>query len=172
MGKYFEYILKEYRRRYTLYSGITAGIFLLQIFHLYWLSTHVVAHRLLDESFFDPNQFWQVIIVIVDYLEIPAIISASFLYLFSLGQSWNKKDFWLLLLLNTQWLHIFWISDEFVESALFATGQGTILPIWLAWIAIFIDYLELPVIYDTVKKFLISLKEESVPVVSDRIFRR
>jgi hypothetical protein len=34
------------------------------------------------------------------------------------------------------------------------------LPIWLAWIAILIDYLELPVIYDTLKKFYQSLRKE------------
>lgn len=33
------------------------------------------------------------------------------------------------------------------------------LPVWLAWIAIFIDYLELPVIYDTIKEFIKALKQ-------------
>jgi hypothetical protein len=36
------------------------------------------------------------------------------------------------------------------------------LPIWLAWIAIGIDYLELPVIYDTLRKFLVSIREQRV----------
>ena len=156
-------IWQKYQQRYSLYSGITTGIFLLQIVHLYWLTTHVVTYRLFGTHFFSPNEFWQFVIIIVDYLEIPAIISTSVLYLYSLGQKFNKKDLILLLLLNTQWLHIFWISDEFVESLFLGGEVATILPFWLAWVAIFIDYLELPVMYDTTRKFVLSLKRELGP---------
>lgn len=151
---------QEYQRKYSLYSGITVGIFLLQIFHLYWMTTHVVSYRLFGASFFSPNDFWQTIIVLVDYLEIPAIISTSILYIYSLRQKWNKKDLILLIFLNTQWLHIFWISDEFVESIFFGGEVMTILPFWLAWVAILFDYLELPVMFDTTKKFIISLRKK------------
>ncbi len=153
-------LLKKYQEKYSLYSfysGITAGVFLLQIFHLYWLTTHVVSFRLFGISLFNPNDFWQFIIVVVDYLEIPAIISTSILYVYALRKNWNKKDLFLLILLNTQWLHIFWISDEFIHDIFFGETAVTILPFWLAWVAIFIDYLELPVMYDTTKKFLNSL---------------
>jgi len=151
-------ILKgNYQRNYTLYSGITTGLFLLQLVHLFWLTTHVVTYKLFGTHFFNPNDFWQFIIILVDYTEIPAIISTSILYLHSLSQKFNKKDFILLLLLNSQWLHIFWISDEFVETIFFSTAAVTILPAWLAWVAIMIDYLELPVMYDTTKKFIKSL---------------
>lgn len=159
MGKYLKYIWQEYNRRYTLYSGITAGIFLLQIVHLYWLATHVITYKILGEHLFEPSELWQFIIIFVDYLEIPAILSASFLYIYSLGQKWNRKDLWLLILLNTQWLHIFWISDEFVESIFTGVATSTILPAWLVWVAIGTDYLELPVMYDTVKKFLSSFSK-------------
>lgn len=157
MNNFFKTLWEKYQQHYSLYTGITTGIFLLQIIHLYWLTTHVVSYRLFGISLFDLNHSWELVIVIVDYLEIPAIISTSFLYFYSLSQKWNKKDLVMLLLLNTQWLHIFWISDEFVETIFFGVGAGTILPLWLAWIAIFIDYLELPVMYDTTKKFLNSL---------------
>lgn len=150
-------IWQAYQKRYRLYSGITAGIFLLQIIHLYWLTTHVVTYKLIGTHFFIPSEFWQFVIIFVDYMEIPAIISTSILYLYSLGKEWNKKDLILLLLLNTQWLHIFWISDEFVESIFLGGAPSTILPFWLAWIAIFVDYLELPVMYDTAKKFIFSI---------------
>ena len=130
---------------------------MLQIVHLYWLTTHVVTYRLFGNHFFNPNEFWQFAIITVDYLEIPAIITTSILYLYSLKQKFSKKDLILLILLNTQWLHIFWISDEFVESIFLGGGISTILPFWLAWVAIFIDYLELPVMYDTTKKFVLSL---------------
>ena len=160
MENFLKNIWIKYKQRYSLYSGITAGIFLLQIVHLYWLTTHVVAYRLIGVHLFNPGEFWQFVIIFVDYLEIPAIISTSILYIYSLGQKFNKKDLFLLLLLNTQWLHIFWISDEFVES-IFMGGQAmTILPFWLAWVAILIDYLELPIMYDSTKKFIISLNKK------------
>lgn len=157
---------QKYKEKYSLYSGITSGIFLLQIIHLYWLTTHVVSYRLFDKVFFQPNEFWQFVIIIVDYLEIPAIIITSILYIFSLSQKWNKKDLILLILLNTQWLHIFWISDEFVKDMFFGDSSSTILPLWLAWVAIMIDYLEIPVMYDTIKKFLGSLSKNKVKEAS------
>lgn len=155
---------EAYKKRYTLYTGITVGVFLLQIIHLYWLATHVITYKILGAHFFNPSEFWQFVIIFVDYFEIPAILSASFLYIYSLKQRWNKKDLWLLILLNTQWLHIFWISDEFVESIFTGVTTSTILPTWLVWVAIGIDYLELPVMYDTFKKFILSLwkKEDNM----------
>lgn len=158
------HFLKNFIKRhnlYSLYSGVTAGVFLLQIIHLYWLTTHVVWFRLFGASLFDPNKLGESIILFVDYLEIPAIISTSLLYIHALKKNWNKKDLFLLILLNTQWLHIFWISDEFVESIFLGGVATTILPAWLAWVAIFIDYLELPVMYDTTKKFLQSVSKKN-----------
>ena len=65
----------------------------------------------------------------------------------------TKKAWLFLLLLNSQWLHLFWITDEIVLETF--TGQALFpIPVWLAWIAISIDYLELPVMYDTVTKTL------------------
>lgn len=160
-GNFFRKIYQFYQKRYTLFSGITSGIFLFQFIHLFWLTTFVVWHRLFGFSIFNPNEFWQLAIIFVDYLEIPAIIATSYLYVHNLLRKYNKKDVFLLILLNTQWLHIFWISDEFVKNV-FVSGQtGTILPVWLAWLAIFIDYLELPVMHDTIKKFIqsVSLKK-------------
>ena len=142
---FFGKILGEYEKRYSLYTGIASGLFLLQIIHLYWLTMHVVLHRAFGIVLFDPGYFLQLAIVFVDYLEIPAILGTSMVYLFSLKQQWNKKDFFLLLLLNTQWLHIFWISDEFVIDMFSRATSATLLPFWLAWVAIGIDYLELPV---------------------------
>lgn len=156
MNNFFKNIWQKYQKRYSLYSGIAAGLFLLQIIHLYWLTTHAVSYRLFGTHFFKPNDFWQLVIIVVDYLEIPAIIVTSLLYIYSLRQKWNKKDLILLILLNSQWLHIFWISDEFVESILIGGEASTILPTWLAWVAIVIDYLELPIMYDATKKFLFS----------------
>lgn len=68
---------------------------------------------------------WEILIVLADYLEIPALISTSLVYLREFRQKFNYKDIWFLLAINAQWLHIFWITDEFVvdqftETALVA----------------------------------------------------
>jgi hypothetical protein len=54
--------------------------------------------------------------------------------------------------LNSQWLHIFWITDQYVSNELAGRAAVSSLPAWLAWVAILIDYLELPVIYDTFRR--------------------
>jgi hypothetical protein len=150
-----------YERHYTLNVGIVGGLFLLQLVHLYWLTTDVVVNRLTGESWFAPTGFVQLLIVVVDYTEIPAILGASLIYVNEVrrGQLWRPLLY--LLLLNSQWLHIFWITDEFViDEFAGESGGGSSLPAWLAWVAILIDYLELPVIYDTIKRFLVAWREE------------
>ena len=141
-----------YERHYALNVGISAFLFMLQLAHLYWLTTDVVAARLFGSSFFNPGPIFETFILIVDYTEIPAIITTSLVYINGLRKQLNAKDALYLLFLNSQWLHIFWITDEFVVERI---GGGSIaaVPVWLAWVAIGIDYLELPVIYDTIKKF-------------------
>ena len=42
------------------------------------------------------------------------------------------------------------------------------LPIWLAYVAILIDYLELPVIYDTVRRLLVTLRDGGLAGVLSR----
>lgn len=144
-------------KRYLTYSGFTTGLFLLQVIHLFWLTTHVVWYKLFGFSIFNPNDFWQFVIIIVDYTEVPALISTSILYILSLRRKFNVKDLIFLILINSQWLHLFWITDEFVEAMFTGAAYASVLPFWLAWVAILIDYLELPVMYDTTKKFIIEL---------------
>lgn len=145
-----------YERNYLLTVGFSTGLFLLQLAHLWWLTSHVVAMRLFAESFFPLHTFWQTLIVIVDYTEIPALLGVSMIYIDSLRKGFNWKSVWMLVLLNSQWLHILWITDEFVLER-FMGGSLVAFPLWLAWVAIAIDYLELPVIYDTLKTFFASL---------------
>jgi len=135
---------------------VAAFLFIWQLIHLYWLTTHVVFLRLFNVSFFGLQGVWQYLIIVVDYTEIPALISTSFVYIFGLTKKFSWKNILFLIFLNSQWLHLFWITDEFVTQQ-FTSASVAILPIWLAWFAIFIDYLELPVIFDTVKKFFASL---------------
>lgn len=141
-----------YERHYRINVTVTMGLFLLQIVHLYWLAAHVIALRLWGVSYFTPDAFWQFVIIMVDYTEIPALLSTTVLYLYELRKGTSFwKSILFIILLNTQWLHLFWITDEFVVDQ-FSGANGTILPFWLAWIAILIDYLEVPVIIDTIIK--------------------
>lgn len=146
-----------YERTYTLNISIAFGLFLLQILHLIWLSGEVVTSHVFGTPAFVFEGLWKNVIVLVDYTEIPALVSISLIYINQLRHVLDKKALVYLLFLNSQWLHIFWITDEFVETSF--NYEGTILPLWLAWMAVGIDYLELPVMWDTSKKVLVALKE-------------
>lgn len=150
-----------YERHYVLNVGVAAGLFLLQIVHLYWLTTDVVVGRLTGQSWFDPSGPLRFLILVVDYTEIPALVGVSLIYVNELRKGWNWRSLLFLLFLNSQWLHIFWITDEFVIAEFGGTG-GSNLPAGLAWAAILIDYLELPVIVDTLRKFAVALREQRV----------
>ncbi len=148
------YIVKKffgwYNNNYELNLRLATLLFILQIVHLIWLTSNVVAFRLSGAHWFPPELDW--VVAAVDYTEIPALISVSFIYIneIFLGKA-TKKTWLFLLLLNSQWLHLFWITDEVVMENFM--GQAVVaIPLWLAWIAISIDYLELPVMYDTIKK--------------------
>lgn len=139
-----------YEKNLILNTRIASGLFIIQLIHLYWLTTDVVLLRLTGNTYFPISSFWQNLLVIADYTEIPALIATSILYINSLRKKRSLKPILFLILLNSQWLHIFWITDEFVVNGF----NGTVdlhLPVWLAWVAIGIDYLELPVIFDTIK---------------------
>ncbi len=139
-----------YEKHLTLNTSIATILFTLQLFHLYWLTTHVVLFKLTGTSFFNPSYWLQWIILTVDYLEIPAIISTTLVYFYQIKQGKKFKGWLYLILINSQWLHLFWITDEYVLEQFGAQGVG--IPALLAWIAIGIDYLELPVIFDTLRQ--------------------
>jgi hypothetical protein len=151
-----------YERHYVLNITIATLLFILQIIHLYWLTADVVAERLVGRSFWQVEGIWEFIIVFVDYLEIPAIISVSLIYINELRKRWQWKPILYLLLLNSQWLHLFWITDEFVIEQFREHPTGTVLPVWLAWVAILIDYLEIPVMIDTINRFIQAVKQRRV----------
>lgn len=142
--------LKWYEQNLALNQTIVAVLFGWQVLHLFWLTTHVVSERLFGFSWFNPNETYQFLLITADYFEIPALISGTILYFYSFREEGGLKNILFILLINSQWLHIFWITDEFVLET-FGNNE-TILPFWLAWIAIFIDYLELPVMFDTINK--------------------
>ena len=158
-GRFFDW----YERNYTINISVAAGLFVLQLVHLYWLTTDVVFLRLFDESLFNPDGIFYALILVVDYTEIPALLGVSLIYINELrrdGFSWKPLLF--LFFLNSQWLHIFWITDEFVVNEFTGEAGVSSLPAWAAWIAILIDYLELPVIYDTMKKLAVAVRERRI----------
>lgn len=144
-----------YERHYVLNLGIAAFLLGLQIFHLYWLTTDVVLFKISGESYFHPTGPLLFLILLADYLEIPAILSASLIYINKLRQGFSWQPVLYLFFLNSQWFHVLWITDEFVVESL--RGGFVLWPAWLAWIAISIDYLELPVVYGSAKRFLKSM---------------
>jgi hypothetical protein len=155
IGRFFAW----YERNYALNVGIAALLFVLQLVHLYWLTTDVVVARLTGESWFSPSGPLRFFILVVDYTEIPALFSVSLIYINELRKAWNWRSVLFLIFLNSQWLHIFWITDEFVVQELSGMA-GIAIPAALAWVAIGIDYLELPVIFDTLKKFAAAVREQ------------
>lgn len=151
---------KWYESKYSIIAPLTATLFLLQLVHLYWMMTNIIFFRAFGHPFWNPSSFWTAVIALVDYTEIPAIISTSILYIhqYQTGQGAKWQNIFFLFLINSQWLHLFWITDE-VVVAQFTGAAAIILPAWLSWSAIMIDYLELPVIYDTIKKAILSLRK-------------
>jgi hypothetical protein len=143
-----------YQRNYLAVLVLTTGVFLLQLFHLYWLFTDVVLQRLFGHSFYPQGTVAHTLGVaslVADYLEIPTLVSASLLYINELRKRFSWLAIGYLVLLNTQWAHILWITDEVVVQ----TFTGADLLHWnfvLAWIAILIDFLEIPVIVDTLRR--------------------
>jgi len=154
-----------YNKHLLFNTGIAAFLFALQLVHLYWLSVHVVFHKVFGLSLWNPTPTLEWLLIFVDYTEIPALVTTSLVYINELRKKYNlksvlySKNTLYLIFLNSQFLHIFWITDEFVQSRLTGGPEATILPLWLAFLAIAIDYLELPVIFETIKKLFELLRK-------------
>jgi hypothetical protein len=138
-----------YERNYLVNLAAASMLFMLQVTHLAWMGADPVASRLDGHPLLSLHGVLQWLIVAVDYTEIPALIAVSLVYVNELRQGFAWRPLLFLAFLNSQWLHIFWITDEYV-------ADGT-LPAGLAWLAILIDYLELPVIFDTLRRLWLTL---------------
>ena len=156
-----------YERYYLLNVGIAAVLFALQLVHLYWLSADVVSSRLTGHSHFELTGIWHTLVLLIDYTEIPAILSTSLVYINEFRQGRKLRGLLYLFFINSQFLHIYWITDEFVVEQFTGEGGGTGLPSWLAWVAIGIDYLELPVIFDTIKKLVQGVRHQDLAEVKE-----
>ena len=155
LKNFFTKFFRWYQRNYKKNLYLATALFVGQLVHLYWMTTNIILLRIFGHEFWHVGHFGNLLISLVDYTEIPAIIFATIFYLGEFqkgsGFSQNWRNILLLVLINSQWLHLFWITDE-VVMAQFTGAAAVILPVWLSWAAILIDYLELPVIYDTLKK--------------------
>lgn len=124
----------------------------LQILHLYWLTTDVVLNRIYGHSFslLPTTGLFFILFVIIDYIEVPGLVAGITFYSLSIYQRGRKsaKDSLLLAMLVVQVFHIFWITDEIVFETIVGTKTGLSLPAFASWVAILIDYLELPVMGD------------------------
>jgi hypothetical protein len=125
----------------------------LQLIHLYWLTADVVIQRITGESVLVVQQGSPLFIffIIIDYIEIPALIAGLTYYALSIykREKRSTKNALLLSMLAIQVFHIFWITDDVVYDSFFGAPSGSVeIPYYAAWVAILIDYLELPVIFD------------------------
>jgi hypothetical protein len=148
-------IVNFWYRYENLNLKITFILISLQLLHLYWLTTDVVLQRIYGESFLIFPKAFLPVFVVIDYIEIPALISGMTFYSLSIYK--HQKDSWknslFLAMLAVQVVHIFWITDEIVYDTLFKTRLVE-FPLSIAWIAILIDYLELPVMADLFYKII------------------
>lgn len=81
-----------YEREYRVIAPLTALLFLLQLVHLYWMTTNIVFFRLFGHPFWDPSAFWNTVIALVDYTEIPAIISSSVFYIHQYKKEQGRNE--------------------------------------------------------------------------------
>ena len=146
-----------YERHYALNVSIAAGLFTLQLVHLVWLTAEPLWLKVFGEALFTIDKPYSWPLYLVDYTEIPALLSVSLIYVNELRKGFAWRPLVYLFFLNSQWLHIFWITDEFVVES--NGTQATVLPDWLAYVAILNDYLEMPVIVDTVRKTVVAIRE-------------
>jgi hypothetical protein len=146
-------LLDFWTRYENLNLRITFILISLQILHLYWLTADVVLQRISGQSYLGLPKELLPLFIVVDYIEIPALVSGITFYLFSIfkGEPNPRKDVIFLILLALQFVHIFWITDEIVYESLLGNDLITI-PLYLTWIAILIDYLEIPVMIDLFHK--------------------
>ena len=137
-----EPIIKFYTKWENLGLKVTFVLVSLQVVHLFWLTTFVVFNDPSLTLYIPP-----VLFVVIDYIEIPALVSGIVYYSLSFASGRSKKDILFISLLLVQGVHILWITDAFIYMS-FKFNQMT----WLAWIAVFIDYLELAVVWDLWKR--------------------
>ena len=149
MASFLDKFWSWYEKHLTLNIAFASFLFSWQVVHLGWLFSDVIFPRLFGVSLWHLHGFWEKAILVVDYTEIPALASTGLIYINNLRKKYDSKSLLFLVLLGSQVFHIFWITDEFVVSTFTGGGEFVNIPPALAWIAIMIDYLEVPVMIET-----------------------
>jgi hypothetical protein len=138
-----------WRRYESLNLKVAFVLISLQLVHLYWLTADVVVKRITGEGGLNIGGPLLVFFIVIDYIEIPALVAGLTYYALNIYKREKAgKNTLLLVLLAVQVFHIFWITDEVVYDTFFGSPSAVDIPYYAAWIAILIDYLELPVIAD------------------------
>jgi len=132
-----------YERYESIGLKVTFVLVSLQIIHLIWLTTFVILDAPELTGGIPP-----IVFAVIDYLEVPALVSGLIFYGISAIEGRSRgKDIIYTGLLTIQFLHLYWITDTFIYMSL-NFGQY----VWLALVAILIDYAEVPVIVDLFRK--------------------
>ena len=144
-----------YHRYENLNLKITFILISLQLLHLYWLTTDIVLQKIFGKSLFLFPKDLLAIFVIIDYIEIPALVSGIIFYAHNIHYREEniKRSYIFLAMLSVQVIHIFWLTDNVVYSSSFKSSFVEI-PFILSWAAILIDYLEIPIIVDLFYKII------------------
>jgi hypothetical protein len=142
-------ILNFWTKYETVNLKISFILISLQLLHLYWLTTDVVLQRVTGHSYLGLPPELLPLFIVIDYIEIPALVSGITFYLFSIfkHEAHASRNIMFLILLALQIIHIFWITDEILYESLLGNDLVK-FPVYLAWTAILIDYLEVPVMID------------------------
>lgn len=152
MSAALQKLLGFWRRYENLNLKVAFVLILLQLIHLYWLTADVVVRMITGNSALGLQISSPLLLffVVIDYIEIPALAAGVTYYALSIykHQKGSDKNALLLAMLSVQVFHIFWITDEVVYETFFGSASAVEIPYYVAWIAILIDYLELPVIAD------------------------
>lgn len=146
-------IVEFWHRYENLNLKVAFFLVSLQLIHLYWLTADVVIKRITGESVFVLSQSGPIFLlfVAIDYIEVPALIAGLTYYSLSIynHQKGSAKNALFLAMLAVQVFHIFWLTDDVIYDTFFnGSSKAVEIPYYAAWIAILIDYLELPVMAD------------------------
>lgn len=153
-----------WRRYESLNLRIAFVLISLQLVHLYWLTADVVVKRITGDSAMGLTVSGPLLVffIIIDYIEVPALVAGLTYYGLSIyNREKTTKNALLFAMLVVQVFHIFWITDEVVYDTFFGTSSAVEIPYYAAWIAILIDYLELPVIADLFYRTIIKGERRS-----------
>jgi len=89
-------VFKKFINFYLRYQNINLKISFilisLQLLHLYWLTTDVVIYRLTGIDYFVGLSDFILLFIIIDYIEIPALVSGIIYYFFALIYDKKEKE--------------------------------------------------------------------------------